>query len=119
MLNLIHLVVDCIHFIMSSARGEPVAENLTRDEIDLLCSQPDSQTPLTGHVQSQLSLDVLAHLHPAVLPRRHLLEVDDVVAGRSISVAVELEAITAQSCDPKKHDYRAHPELCTYSIVIS
>lgn len=111
MLNLIHLVVDCIHFIMSSARGEPVAENLTRDEIDLLrCSA--SQPPLTGHVQSQLSLDVLAHLHPAVLPRRHLLEVDDVVAGRSISVSVELEAITAQSCEQKKHDYKADPQLC-------
>lgn len=52
--------------------------------------------PLTRHVQTQLALEVFAHLHPAVLAQGHLLKVDDVVSGRTIAIVVELEAIATE-----------------------
>lgn len=57
---------------------------------------------LTGHVQSQLTLVVLAHLDPAILTRHRLLKVDDVVASGSVAIAVETKIISAEACTIKR-----------------
>jgi len=53
---------------------------------------------LTRHVEPQLALGVLAHLDPVVLAGLRLLEVDDVVPGRTVAVAVEAELVAAEAC---------------------
>lgn len=62
---------------------------------------------LTGHVQSQLTLVVLAHLDPAILTRHRLLKVDDVVASGSVAIAVETKIISAEACTIKKKKQNA------------
>lgn len=87
---------------------------------NLLSASDDSQQvaynclliSLTGHVKAQLSLDVLAHLHPPVLAQGYLLEVYYVVSSRSIAVVVELESVAAQS-------YRSTERTNNYEIFLT
>lgn len=44
----------------------------------------------------QLTLHILPDVHPLVVSCRHLLEVDDVVAGWTVAVRVELELVSGQ-----------------------
>ena len=55
---------------------------------------------LTSHVELQLSRPILADLNPTVFPpaaRLHLLEVNYVIARRTVAMFVEIETIAAES----------------------
>lgn len=65
---------------------------------------PVGECALTGHVQSQLTLVILAHLDPTILTRHRLLKVDDVVASGSVAIAVEAKIISAEACTIKKKE---------------
>lgn len=64
---------------------------------------------LTSHVKTQLALDIFAHFYPPVFAQGHLLEVDDIVAGWTIAVAIELELIATQA-------YRGERERSTEDV---
>ena len=52
----------------------------------------------TVDVEFQLSWMILSDAGPSISTRCYLLEMDQIVSGRSITVVVKLETIAAQSC---------------------
>lgn len=60
----------------------------------------------------QLTLHVLSDVHPLVVPHRHLLEVDDVLAGGAVAVGVELELVPGQPWKHKQQLWDQSPVSC-------
>lgn len=69
---------------------------------------------LTGHIQAQLALVVLAHLDPAILTRHRLLEVDDVISSWTVAVAVKAKIIAAEACT---HTNKCFGVKCVYGLT--
>lgn len=57
-----------------------------------------SRHRLTWHIQHELPFNIMTNGDPAVPGPACLLEVDNVVASRTITLAVELKVVFAKSC---------------------
>ena len=64
---------------------------------------------LTVHVQLQLARVVLPDADPSISTGCDLLEVDQIVSGRAVSVVVELETIAAQPCGRRAIHHQMPP----------